>query len=130
MPSGANHHGWKGDDASYKSIHGWVSRQFGKPRKCECCNSETAPLYDWANVSGEYRRDRGDWVRLCRKCHSKYDRDQRSTLFYEFNGATMSLKAWAEWSGIAYQTLQGRIRDNGLSIEQALMRPVDRGIAA
>ena len=27
----------------------------------------------WANISGNYIRERGDWLGLCVKCHRKYD---------------------------------------------------------
>lgn len=64
---------WKGDNVQYDGLHDWVRRQLGKPSKCEHCDTTTARLYDWSNISGEYKRDISDWQRLCRKCHIKYD---------------------------------------------------------
>lgn len=29
--------------------------------------------YEWANISGEYKRERSDWVMLCPSCHRKID---------------------------------------------------------
>lgn len=67
---------WKGNKATYNSIHHWVRRNFGRPSICEHCTKEFVGLrIHWANVSGQYKRDRKDWVRLCAKCHRKYDRE-------------------------------------------------------
>ena len=82
---------WKGDSVKYRALHQWVERRLGKPQKCEnpiCfyprkgskykgCRSGLllAPkVYDWANISGEYKRKLDDWIRLCRSCHIKYDK--------------------------------------------------------
>lgn len=62
---------WKGDKVSYSGLHKWVNKTYGKADKCEQCGSES--YVDWANKSGEYKRDRGDWLNLCRKCHFYYD---------------------------------------------------------
>lgn len=65
---------WKGDDVSYSGIHKWVYDKFGTPTKCEKCGIEGGGKnMNWANVSGEYKRDRSDWVRLCPRCHRLYD---------------------------------------------------------
>lgn len=29
--------------------------------------------FQWASISGEWRRDYSDWKRLCRLCHEKFD---------------------------------------------------------
>lgn len=34
---------------------------------------EQPKRYEWANISGEYKRDRSDWVMLCPSCHRKID---------------------------------------------------------
>jgi len=34
----------------------------------------TGKKIHWANKSGEYLRDKDDWIRLCCKCHKKYDK--------------------------------------------------------
>jgi predicted RNA-binding Zn-ribbon protein involved in translation (DUF1610 family) len=72
--SGENNVNWKGDQASYGSIHDWVSYHRGKPKKCEHCGiADPSKRYEWANVSKEYKREIDDWIRLCKKCHYKYD---------------------------------------------------------
>ena len=65
------HHNFKGDNASYRSKHKWVENNFGKPEKCEHCNVDglTGREIHWASISHEYKRERDDWLRLCRKCH-------------------------------------------------------------
>lgn len=67
---------WKGNSVSYYALHGWVKYWRGRPKKCEHCGKiVTIPnLIHWANKSGEYKRDLNDWLRLCYKCHKKYDK--------------------------------------------------------
>ena len=66
---------WKGDAVSYSGLHKWVSSRLGKPKECEHCHAivEDPKGIHWANKSQEYKRDLSDWLRLCRKCHMKYD---------------------------------------------------------
>lgn len=112
---------WKGEDASYASKHEWAGRQWGKPSRCEHCAAEDRKSYDWANISGEYRREREDWLRLCRPCHQKFDRRRRpSERWVEFRGERRSLKEWSEVFGINYQRLYQRVHRLGWPIEQAL----------
>lgn len=68
---GNNHFLWKGDNASYSAIHYWLYRQVGKAKKCSNCGSER--WVEWANISGEYKRNISDYRELCRKCHAKFD---------------------------------------------------------
>jgi hypothetical protein len=66
---------WKGTIEEYKMLHYWVGKYFGKPTTCEMCNKEEiGKRIHWANISGEYKKQRGDWVRLCAKCHYKFDK--------------------------------------------------------
>jgi hypothetical protein len=64
------HPQWKGDNASYTAIHAWVYRHFGKADKCENCTNKDHKRFEWANISGEYKRVREDWKMLCSKCHA------------------------------------------------------------
>ena len=72
---GEKSYNWKGDDVPYRTLHQWVSNTLGKPKKCQYCgkNNLTGHKIHWANISGKYERDKKDWIRLCVKCHSKYD---------------------------------------------------------
>lgn len=67
---------WKGDIVGYTALHTWVHRQLGQQNYCEHCgNNKLNPRqYNWANKSHEYKRDINDWLRLCVKCHKKYDK--------------------------------------------------------
>lgn len=73
MASGENNGRWKGKDASYAAIHIWMKNTYGKPQKCEHCNTTEDRMYHWANISGTYQRDREDWLRLCVPCHKRND---------------------------------------------------------
>jgi len=76
---------WKGDDVGYNAIHSWLKREFGLANKCEnpnCIYPRAGSMgrilyqskrFDWANLSGKYKRDRNDWKMLCCSCHKLYD---------------------------------------------------------
>lgn len=60
--------------AGYRAIHLWVEIWKGKPSKCESCGTESAKRFEWANIDHKYRRVLDDYIRMCTKCHRKYDR--------------------------------------------------------
>jgi hypothetical protein len=76
---------WKGDNAGYGAKHIWIVAHFGKASKCENPNCfyprkdmrgyimEKPKRFEWANISGKYKRRRNDWKELCPSCHRKYD---------------------------------------------------------
>src|SRR3990167_9488287 len=63
----------------------WVRLHFGKANKCEeptCIYPrkdwdgrlmEKPKRYEWANISGKYKRERSDWETLCPSCHRTRD---------------------------------------------------------
>ena len=68
------HSRWKGDDVGYFGVHDWITKHYGQPKQCEVCNiNDNERKYHWANLSGEYKRDRQDFKRMCVPCHRKYD---------------------------------------------------------
>jgi hypothetical protein len=71
--SGVNSPMWKGNRVGYKSLHAWISRNWGKQKLCEVCGTTNAIKFEWANLNGIYDRDRLNWKRMCCSCHSKYD---------------------------------------------------------
>ena len=71
ISSQEEHWNWKGDNASYSSIHKWINKYKKKPLLCEHCGKEKK--LDWANIDHKYKRNLNDWIALCRKCHIKYD---------------------------------------------------------
>jgi hypothetical protein len=66
---------WRGEKTGYFGVHIWIGSVFGKPKKCEKCLSEKEKTYQWANISGKHKRERSDWIRLCRRCHYFFDQD-------------------------------------------------------
>lgn len=64
---------WKGEKAGYVAKHMWILKHHGKAEKCELDSTHTAKRYEWANISGEYLRDKSDYMSLCPSCHRKMD---------------------------------------------------------
>lgn len=77
---GVNHFAWKGDKGSYRTKHLWIVNNFGQPTTCEHCNKENLYGHEihWANISGHYKREKTDWIRLCAKCHGIFDKNNGS----------------------------------------------------
>lgn len=68
-----NHPQWKGKNASYRAIHGFIVRKFGKADKCDDCGIEKNRIH-WANINHKYSRNRKYWKKLCAPCHGKFDK--------------------------------------------------------
>jgi len=77
---------WKGESAGYVAKHLWLIKHYGKANKCDnpdcsypkIVNAGREVLdrpkrYEWANISGEYKRERLDYIQLCPSCHRKWD---------------------------------------------------------
>ena len=107
---------WKGDSVGYSGVHEWMNRTYGRPSECEDCGTSSAKCFEWANTSGEYKRDKSDWRRLCLTCHMKSD--GRIKLI-EFRGKKLSLMEWSIQCGIEYATLRQRIGKLGWTLERA-----------
>ena len=71
--TGKNNSRWAGDCIGYQGRHYWLYDNFGKPSFCEICGTQKARRFEWANISGRYLKDRGDWLRTCASCHRKLD---------------------------------------------------------
>ena len=72
--TGKNNSSWKGDNVGLTALHDWVKRKLGKATECVSCNDTlNAKRFEWANVSGEYKRNLEDWIMLCSICHRKHD---------------------------------------------------------
>lgn len=60
---------------SYREIHKWIEEQLGKPETCSKCGKiGYGKQIHWANLSGEYKKEISDWVRVCAKCHYEMDK--------------------------------------------------------
>lgn len=66
---------WKGMDAGYVAKHMWITKYYGKPKKCEnpICSTKNPSRLEWANISGNYKREKEDYVGLCPSCHRRRD---------------------------------------------------------
>jgi hypothetical protein len=71
--SGAKSGSWKGDSVGYQGVHIWLTKNYGKADYCENSPDHKTKKFHWANISGEYKRDRNDFVKLCISCHKKFD---------------------------------------------------------
>ncbi len=82
---------YKGELAGYTAIHKFIYAYHGKAMKCEnveCVYPRIATgnrkmmqkpsRYEWANISGEYKRDISDWMQLCPSCHRKRDLEKKN----------------------------------------------------
>lgn len=54
-------------------IHRRVEKVLGRPKICENCGTTKKKKYDWSNISGLYKDDVNDYIRLCISCHRLYD---------------------------------------------------------
>lgn len=72
--TGSSNYGWKGEKASYAAKHRWIKKWFGNPDHCEICNTTKNIKYNWANISGLYKRVKDDWRQMCIPCHRRYDK--------------------------------------------------------
>lgn len=74
----ANNTQWKGDAAGYAAIHKWLYDRKERTGICELCGHEPIDKNgristDFANISGDYRRDVEDYIEVCRSCHRWWD---------------------------------------------------------
>lgn len=75
---GEKAYNWIRNKVGYGTLHSWARRELGKPKQCFICgiigkkNGRNWSIH-WANKSGNYKRDKNDWIALCIKCHKKYD---------------------------------------------------------
>lgn len=60
---------------TYRTIHNWVIRHYGKASKCESntCKGKSMK-YEWALKKGySYAKEIENFIQLCASCHRKYD---------------------------------------------------------
>ena len=75
---GETHYNWSANP-SYQAIHKWLRKNKQRTGICQICGARPIWLMsgrigtEFANISGEYRRDVDDYIELCRPCHRIYD---------------------------------------------------------
>ena len=75
---GKKHPHWKGNEASYGSIHSWVARHKGNAQKCSRCDrTQDETKIHWSNIDHKYRRNLDDYIALCPRCHKKHDLENK-----------------------------------------------------
>ena len=84
-PKGEASPNWVGDDIGYTALHIWVRKQLGRPEKCTACEKigEIVKMrwsIQYANISGEYKRDLTDWRPLCIPCHVAFDKKRKQSI--------------------------------------------------
>ncbi len=72
---------FKTDKNKYRNLHKKINKKFkNEPNlnTCEHCKKSgfKGKQIHWANISGKYKLIRQDWLRLCTRCHLKYDRPE------------------------------------------------------
>jgi len=61
--------------SSYRSIHGWLEKNYGKAAEHQCANSEKhQERLEWANIDGIYEKDINHFTVLCVTCHHRWDK--------------------------------------------------------
>lgn len=71
---------WKGQQAGYHAVHIWLTKHYDKGNHCEECLTTEYSRLEWANISGEYLREREDYRVLCPRCHRLMDNKKRKEL--------------------------------------------------
>jgi hypothetical protein len=64
---------WMGDNAGYSALHKWLYNHKEKTGICEHCGKKPKTRTEFANLSGEYKRDINDYGELCSSCHRLFD---------------------------------------------------------
>lgn len=104
------HFNWKGDNIGYAGVHKWIQRTLGKPNLCSICGITNSKKYEWANISGEYKRDITDWKRLCVSCHRLYD--DHSNKAWDTRGRKKTIEITCPSCSIIFLVSQNRL-DSG-----------------
>lgn len=76
-------------ELSYYALHEWVKRHFGKATTCEICGNPKEFQCEWANISGEYKRERSDFMQLCQSCHRKKDHGDKCKKGHPYIGKNL-----------------------------------------
>jgi hypothetical protein len=64
---------WKGDDVSYRALHGWIRRHLPKPKDDMCMLCQQNQFKEVACITSIYNREFKNWAWFCHKCHCKWD---------------------------------------------------------
>jgi len=110
------HSRWKESGVGMPALHEWVEKELGKPDNCEHCDRDNAARYEWANKSGEYKRDTDDWIRLCSVCHKAYDgmtlftKEQAERIRATYNQEDITYSEIAEKHSVSETTIANIVK--------------------
>ena len=96
--SGENSINWKGDNASYFSIHEWIRKHYKVPEVCEKCDKEKKLQLSFDHSLGKHTRNIEDYEWLCSKCH--LEKDGIMERFIEKGKSTRFQKGHIPWNRI------------------------------
>ncbi len=82
----------------YRAIHVAVATVWGKPTKCELCDTKEAKRYEWSNKNHKYNLIKKEWQQLCSKCHGGWDAKRFGKRAW--NKGIKGLKRWHDISGL------------------------------
>lgn len=76
---------WKGESAGYSTKHKEIISKISRNKcsKCGILGKKTGKepgkqkwSIQYANISGEYKREINDWIALCFNCHREFDKKE------------------------------------------------------
>ena len=82
----------------YRAIHVAVATVWGKPTKCELCDTKKAKRYEWSNKNHKYNLIKKEWQQLCSKCHGAWDAKKFGKRAW--NKGVKGLKRWHNCKGL------------------------------
>lgn len=82
-----NHHSkktcwnYKGENASYSTLHARIRILFGRPKQCQKCRKKNSlsgrNIIQYASKNGLFSFNRKQWLELCQSCHRMYDNSRK-----------------------------------------------------
>ena len=70
---------WKGDNVGYRALHDYIRKYKPKPEYCTICNEYGKKLH-CCSIDHTYTRNLEDWIYLCVKCHSLFDKYRKESV--------------------------------------------------
>lgn len=89
----------------YRAVHHWLYYHYGKADHCENNPNHKSYRYEWANISGKYKRDRFDFKSLCVSCHRKMDFTEETRVrLYKLSQQRIGQSAPWKWKKVKQYT--------------------------